>query len=183
MLGFGLVQAATACALVELDAGKEIGPLGAYRLALRRLSAVAQGPSARRRCLGSCSTATAVLIPIALWFAVRWAFLAQVVELEGASGVGALRRSGQLVRGRWLRVASLVGVGLVLALAAGPFVGALLIFVTHASLPLLNVVAGIVYALTMPFVAIATAYLYFDARVRPSSSRGKRGLSCRPRSN
>ena len=165
LLGFGLVQAATACALVELDAGREVGPLDAYRLALRRFR-----PLLRALVLGVGAwvvlTATAVLIPIALWLAVRWAFLAQVVELEGASGVGALRRSAQLVRGRWLRVASLVGVGLVLALAAGPFVGALLILVTHAPLPLLNVVAGIVYALTMPFVAIATAYLYFDARVR-----------------
>ena len=180
LLGFGLVQAATACALVELrrrqgdwTVGRvPASPLPRFRPLLR---ALVLGVGA-----WVVLTATAVLIPIALWLAVRWAFLAQVVELEGASGVGALRRSGQLVRGRWLRVASLVGVGLVLALAAGPFVGALLIFVTHASLPFLNVVAGIVYALTMPFVAIATAYLYFDARVRAGSSRGKPGLICRP---
>jgi hypothetical protein len=31
---------------------------------------------------------------------------------------------------------------------------------------LLNIVAGIVYALAMPFVAITTTYVYFDARVR-----------------
>ena len=31
---------------------------------------------------------------------------------------------------------------------------------------LLNVVAGVVYALAMPFVALTTAYVYFDARVR-----------------
>jgi len=36
------------------------------------------------------------------------------------------------------------------------------------SLPLwiLNIVAGIVYVLTMPFVALATGYVYFDMRVR-----------------
>jgi hypothetical protein len=78
----------------------------------------------------------------------------------------ALRRSARLVRGRWLRTASLVGVGAALALAAGPFVGALLILVTDAPLPLLNVVAGVVYALAMPFVALTTSYVYFDARVR-----------------
>ena len=33
LLGLGLVQAATARALVEIDAGRPIGPLGAYRLA------------------------------------------------------------------------------------------------------------------------------------------------------
>jgi hypothetical protein len=111
-------------------------------------------------------TATAVLIPVALWLAVRWSLLAQVVELEGASAMEGLQRSSRLVRGRWFRVASLVGVGLVLALAIGPLVGALLILLTHASLPMLNIVAGIVYALAMPFVAITTTYVYFDARVR-----------------
>jgi hypothetical protein len=29
-----------------------------------------------------------------------------------------------------------------------------------------NVVAGVIYAVTMPFVALTTAYVYFDARVR-----------------
>ena len=111
-------------------------------------------------------TATVFLSPVALWLAVRWAFLAQVVELEDASALGALRRSGELVRGRWFRVASLVGIGLVLALAIGPLIGALLIIFTQAPFVLLNVVSGIVYALAMPFVAITTTYLYFDARVR-----------------
>ena len=36
LLGFGLVQAATAKALVEIDRGNEIGPVHAYRLALTR---------------------------------------------------------------------------------------------------------------------------------------------------
>jgi hypothetical protein len=63
-------------------------------------------------------------------------------------------------------VASLVGIGSALAIAAGPLLGALLILLTEAPLALLNVVAGIVYALTMPFVALTTAYVYFDARTR-----------------
>ena len=58
-----------------------------------------------------------------------------------------------------------------LALAAGPLIGALLIFATDAPLALLNVVAGIVYALAMPFVALTTAYVYFDARARAELER------------
>ncbi len=38
--------------------------------------------------------------------------------------------------------------------------------VTDAPLPLLNLVAGVVYALAMPFVALTTSYVYFDARAR-----------------
>ena len=56
-------------------------------------------------------TLTAVLIPVALWFAVRWSLLAQVVELEQRSSWAALERSSELVRGRWWRVASLVVAG------------------------------------------------------------------------
>ena len=36
LLGLGLVQAATACALVELDAGRPVGPIHAYRTAFAK---------------------------------------------------------------------------------------------------------------------------------------------------
>ena len=166
LLGLCLVQAATACALVRLDRGEEVSPIQAYREALTRFRPLL-GALGLAVAAWVALTATAVLIPVALWLAVRWALIAPVVELEGdVSATGALRRSRELVKGRWLRVASLVGVGAVLALAAGPFFGALLILVTAAPLALLNLVAGVVYALAMPFVALTTAYVYFDARSR-----------------
>jgi hypothetical protein len=165
LLGLALVQAATARALVEVDAGRSIGPVEAYRFALSKTRPLLGG-------LGLAVgvwivlTATAILIPVAIWLAVRWSLFAQVVEVEGRSAVEALRRSRELVRRRWLRVATLVGVGAALALVAGPFLGALLIILTEAPLALLNVVAGVVYALAMPFVALVTSYVYFDARAR-----------------
>ncbi len=110
--------------------------------------------------------ATGILLPIAIWLVVRWSLLVPVVELEGHDGLGSLRRSVQLVRGRWIRVASLVGLGTALALVTGPLVGAVLILVSDLPLALLNVFAGIVYAVALPFVALTTAYVYFDARVR-----------------
>ena len=33
-------------------------------------------------------------------------------------------------------------------------------------LALINVIAGLVYAMAMPFVALTTMYVYFDMRVR-----------------
>ena len=165
LLGLSLVQAATACALVEVDAGRATGPVHAYRMALPNT----------RPLLGGLGLAvvvwialnlTAVLVPVAVWLAVRWILLAQVVELEDRSAIDGLRRSSALVRGRWLRVASLVGVGALLAFAIGPLVGALLILLTNAPLALMNVIAGLVYAAAMPFVALTTTYVYLDARVR-----------------
>jgi hypothetical protein len=165
LLGLALVQAATACALVRIDQGESIGPLEAYRLALRRILPLLRA-LAIAVAVWIVLTTTAVLIPVAIWLAVRWSLLAQVVEVEDRSGLASLRRSAELVRRRWIRVASLVGVSAVLALVAGPFLGALLIILTDAPLALLNIVAGVVYALAMPFVALTTSYVYFDARTR-----------------
>jgi hypothetical protein len=162
-LGMGLVQAATACALVRIDEGKAIGSIHAYRLAFENvrtlLSALALAVA-----MWFALTISTILLPVAVWLVVRWSLLAQVVELEGRSPLGALRRSSDLVRGRWLRVVSLVGASAILAFVAGPVLGATLILLTDAPLPLLNVVAGVVYALALPFVALTTSYVYFDAR-------------------
>ncbi len=165
LVAFALVQAAVARALVEIDAGREIGPVHAYGSVIRQLRPLLGGLGLAVAAYVALS-ATAILAPVAIWLAVRWLLLAQVVGIEERSAVGALRRSAALVRRRWLRTAALVGLGALLALTAGPLLGALLIFVSDAPFVLLNIVAGVVYALAMPFVALVTSYLYFDARVR-----------------
>ena len=165
LLGISLVQAATACALVRIDEGGSIGPVEAYSQALRRIRPLLGGIGIAVAVWLALSL-TAILIPVALWFAVRWSLLAQVVELENSSSRAALGRSSALVRGRWWRVASLVVAGSLISLATGPLVGALLIFASDAPLGLVNLVAGVVYALAMPFVALTTSYVYFDARTR-----------------
>jgi hypothetical protein len=48
-------------------------------------------------------------------------------------------------------------------LLARPLLGALLV---DWPLAALNIVAGLVYAATLPFVGLVTAYVYFDARTR-----------------
>ena len=107
-----------------------------------------------------------VLIPVAVWLAVRWSLIVPAIELEGDHATAALRRSFALVRGDWLKVASLTLAGAAIALVTGPLVGILLILATDAPLAIANVVAGVVYALMMPFVALTTVYVYADVRVR-----------------
>jgi hypothetical protein len=165
LLAFGVVQAAIARTLVELDKGRDVRPSDAYRLALPRLRPLLW-TVAIVSVIWVALTTTGFLLPVAIWLAVRWCLLAPVVALEGLSGFAALRRSGELVRRRWLRVGSLVGVSAAIALAAGPLLGALLIFASNSSLALLNLVAGLVYAIALPFVALVTVYTYFDARAR-----------------
>jgi hypothetical protein len=165
LLGLGLVQAATARALIELDAGRRVGPVRAYRMSL----------DAAPRLFGALLVAVIIvsllassiyLLPIAIWVAGRWALVVPVVELENVRAIAGLRRSRRLVSGHWLKVTSLVVAGGGLVLVLGPFIGALLILATSAPFWLVNVIAGAIYAVAMPFVALTTAYLYFDCRVR-----------------
>jgi hypothetical protein len=164
LLALGFVQMATARALVEIDAGRPVGALRAYRLAVGSLRslfiALMIAVIAVLLLVGSV-----VLIPIAIWLAVRWALIAPAIELEGLSGFEALRRSGHLVRRKWLKVGSLTILGAAIAFVTGSLAGVLLILVTDAPLAAVDVVAGIVYAVTLPFVALTTAYVYFDTRV------------------
>ena len=165
LAGVGLVQAAAARALVEVDEGRPVGPVDAYRLALDSVRPLL-GALAIAVIIVSLLTTSVILIPIAVWLAVRWALIAPIVELETHPALGALRRSGKLVRLNWLKVATLAIVGGALALAVGPVLGVLLILLLDAPLALANVVAGLVYAVAIPYVALATVYVYFDARVR-----------------
>ena len=165
LLALGVTQAATARALVEIDEGRPIGALRAYRLAADSVAPLL-GALLVATVIVSLLASSIFLLPIAVWLAGRWALIAPAIELERVTALRALRRSGRLVHRRWLKVASLIVLGGGLVLVAGPLVGVGLILGTDAPFWLVNVIAGIVYALAMPFVALTTGYLYFDARAR-----------------
>jgi hypothetical protein len=165
LLGLGLVQAVCTRALVELDAGRPVGPLRAYRLAADAVAPLF-GALLIASIAVSLLASSIFLLPIAVWLAGRWALVAPAIELEDLSAIAGLRRSRRLVRRRWLKVASLIVAGGGLVILAGPLLGVLLIVTTSLPFWLVNVIAGVVYAVAMPFVALATAYAYFDARTR-----------------
>jgi hypothetical protein len=165
LVGLSLVIAASARAMAEIDRGRPIGPFGAYRLAFER-AAPLFGVVLITVAAVSLLVSSVLLVPVAIWLTVRWSLAIFAAEFEGCAALEALRRSRLLVRGHWLKVASLAVFGAALALVLGPLVGALLILLTNAPLSTLNLVAGVVNAVTMPFVALITAYVYFDARAR-----------------
>ena len=53
----------------------------------------------------------------------------------------------------------------VIALLLGPLFGTVLLFITSASFDFVNLVSSVIYAIVLPYAAIATTYLYFDLRV------------------
>ena len=91
--------------------------------------------------------------------------------LEPHAAVGAF---SQLAGGVRLGASAIVGddacvgVGAVVAIAVGPLLGVALIFTTSAPFVLVNIVAGLVYALAFPFVALDEAQLpaHVDAMLR-----------------
>ncbi len=159
-----LVITATTHALDEVDRDNEIGVRGAYRLALTRWRSLL-GAFLVSSGIVSLFTVTVVLAPVALVLAVLFALYGPVIALEGLPARGAMRRSATLVRQQPVKTAILLAASILLAGIVGPVLGTLLILVTGAPFPLVNIVAGITYALLIPYVGLTVAYLYFDAQV------------------
>jgi len=174
IFGLAIVQAATAVAMVQIDAGREVTALGAYRKILPRLGALLGAVLVAAIIIGILGLSTIGAL-LAIWLFVRWALIAQPVVLEDASAFGALKRSAQLVRGQWWRTASLMLFVTVIALLLGPLCGTLLLFVTHASFDFINLVSSIVYAVVLPYVAIVSTYVYFDVRVAKQAEESEAG--------
>ena len=170
--GLSFVQAATAIAVTELDEGRPATAATAYRAAAAGLK-----PLLGALLVGAVVVAVLDLTTLgalfSAWLIVRWSLLAQVVALEGHRGWGALQRSARLVRGSWWRTASLTVLVTGIGLALGPFLGALLLLVSDASFDFVNLLASAVYAVALPFVAIATTYLYADLAVREQLESGQ----------
>jgi hypothetical protein len=109
----------------------------------------------------------ALIVP-GVYLAIRWYFVPQSVFLQGARGMGALRRSGETVRGFWWRT-----LGIVLLANLAATIPALLILVPFdaiarsADRELWALVGtGLAQSLTTPFVALISTLLWFDLLAR-----------------
>ncbi|HSC90250.1 MAG TPA: hypothetical protein VLB86_01200 [Gaiellaceae bacterium] len=165
LLGLAIVQGATARAMAELDAGRDVGLVDAYRLALERIRPLLASLAVAVTVVGLLGLSV-FLLPIAIVLVVRWALLVPCVELERQSALGALRRSGALVAHQWPKVVGLVVLAAAFVILVGPVLGGLLLLGTGLPYTYVNLVAGLVYALAMPLVGITTTYVYYDALVR-----------------
>jgi hypothetical protein len=170
------IAGAVAAALDQLDAGRRMTARHAYRLALRRLRALA-GALLVEVLIVLALVVSVVGIPVAVYLLVRWAFVAQTGVVEQLPGRKALRTSAELVANRWWRTFAITATVNVLAALSGPVVGLIALFtLTSASLHAINVIGAVVYIFTIPMAAVAVTLLYFDHVQRPAGSR-KRSLS------
>jgi hypothetical protein len=98
IFGLGVVQSATAIAMVEIDAGRDVGAWAAYKKTLPRLRSLLGGIVGAVVIIALLEL-TAIGTLLGIWLLVRCAFLPQVVALEDLPAGAALRRSSRLVRG------------------------------------------------------------------------------------
>jgi hypothetical protein len=160
-----LVYAACAEALDRIDEGGQPDALAAYRGTLPALLPLAWA-TLRMTIVAALLVVTVIGIPIAIVYLIRKAITLQAIVIEERAGTSGLKRSGDLVRGsepRVFAVAALVN-GTVALL--GPIIGVAMMFVTPASLGLINLVAALVYVFVLPAAGIAIALLFYDLRIR-----------------
>jgi hypothetical protein len=111
------------------------------------------------------SALTVIGLPLAVFFAVRYQYLAQVCVLEGHGGMDCLSRSAHLVRHRWWRSA-VVGVAVYgLVTLTGILVG-LVLLLLFTGLPLwaLSILVGLSQVLVLPLGGLVLTLSYGDAR-------------------
>lgn len=162
------VVAAVAWSVHDLDRGGSPSPRTAYREVARKIGPIAR-VALRIVVVVGVLLLFLVTAPLALVFAVRYAFAIPVLMIEDETVHSAMRRSRELVRGRWWPTALLLAIVVGLGFVTGPLVGVTLLFVTGASFLIINLVAGLVYAATIPFVALVVVYLYYDLTARAGS--------------
>ena len=114
-----------------------------------------------------------LLIAPGVWIYIAWAFAMPVLLTEGLKGGRALRRSHELVRGRWWRTFGVIALGFILASIVSSvvqalfFAGILFNSDNDVLVLVLSAVAGVVGLLiTTPLQAALLAVVYFDLRVR-----------------
>jgi hypothetical protein len=160
-----LGQAATMVAARAIDEGRPVGPLRAYAGVVRRALPLLLTLAGLGAVLVLLAV-TLVLLPVAAVVLVLSLLITPVILFEGISGWRGLRRSAHLVRRNWLKVVVLVALTNGLVLAIGPLLGTALILGTSLPFAVSNAIAGIVYALFIPLVALNTVYVYADVVVR-----------------
>jgi hypothetical protein len=111
-------------------------------------------------------TLTVVGIPVAVWYLGRTAVAVPACVIEGLGARRSIGRSVELVRGSLGRVSVLTGLVVLVALLAGPLLGAVLLLESNLSPPLANGVGVLVTAGLMPVVGIVLTLLFFDLRSR-----------------
>jgi hypothetical protein len=122
---------------------------------------------------------TVIGVPVALYKLVGWAFVQQEVIFTDKSIPDAFRGSSDIVRGRWWRAVRVVLLLTAITAVVPPALTLALIF-TPLPLLAINLLGALIFALLIPYVALAQTLLYFDLGERAATEGRKPRRSWRP---
>ena len=160
-----IATGAVAVILGQIDAGHRVLAGQAYRRVFQRWRSLGKGMLTE---LGMVLllTITVVGIPFAIHRFIRWSLFAEACMLDDLSATESLRRSSELVKGRWWRTFGFTALVDVVAILSGPLLGVGLLLLTDHSLNFINLAAALVYTFTVPLAAIQLTLYYFDLEAR-----------------
>ncbi|MGH3041558.1 MAG: hypothetical protein ACRDNG_07450 [Gaiellaceae bacterium] len=156
-----LASPAIALVLRNLDSGRRLGCVQAYRFVLRRFWSLL-GAALIAAFVQLAIAITIVGLPVAVYRFVRRVFVLFEVVLHGRSARSSQGASVALVRGHWWRTALLVGLLYLILIGVGPIVGFVLLFETRLSPVVIDAIGSVVYMVVFPYAAVAATLLYFD---------------------
>jgi len=149
-------------AITEQYARRNIDIIKSYAFALRRIINLL-GASLLALIALVAMCITVIGIPLAIYFAIRWAFIAQAVILEGKDPREALSRSSKLVKNSWWRVFGIIIVVFFILAAISAILG-----FTIGFIPLIG--ASMVAVVSAPIYAACSTILYYDLVFRKEGS-------------
>jgi hypothetical protein len=162
-----LVTASTALVVRDLGGGTAPGDVGAVLRA---------GAGRFPRVLGAvvlyavaCLAGFVLFIVPGIWLAVRCYFAAQAAALDGLAPANAMRRSSDVVQGKWWRTCGcLVATGLLLGLLGSIATSA---FAASGNGALFVAGAAVIESVVVSITAIFATLLFYDLRARGTTAR------------
>ncbi len=155
-----IVAPAIIQAISDIRSGLEPGVVRSYRYGLRRFEVLVVAVLILVIAVFGLLLLI-VGLPLALFLAVRWQFFGQAVVLDHVTEPrAALRRSSQVVRGKWWRALAASFVFQLLGALPGPLVGIALLIGGGTTVQLANAVSSLVFAIAIPISVIALTLVY-----------------------
>jgi hypothetical protein len=151
------VSALEVQALLSLGSGEHPRVADVFRRALPVLPVVAAAEIIAG--LGIAAGLFFFVLP-GVYLALRWAVVAQVAAVEHTDWPTAIRRSGELARGNYMRILGVVLIVAVLSLLVSNITGG------HVGSAIIGIALAI---LVQSFATLMTSLLYFDLRARQES--------------
>ncbi|MBN1530398.1 MAG: hypothetical protein JW895_15155 [Thermoleophilaceae bacterium] len=170
-LVFALVAATVVAYVSELDRTGQPRTMAAVRLMVTRCWRVLACHVLRSVIIGLL-VLSVIGIPVAVRKYVDWQFIQQSILFEDESVPSALRRSTDVVRGRWWRTARVTGFFFLVSVVAGPALSVGLIF-ADLSLPVINLIGSILFAVIAPYVTLGRTLLFLDLQAHPAQVPGR----------